>query len=170
MEDFTRQLTAFEPFFSSVAQVSGALLGLVFVALTFNPKTMGMRHDPAMRGLAQQVFADFLMVLVVSLILLIPGDSAAMTGLPLVFIGVIGLVRILRGTLVLLRAQHALRAQMLHRFGLSLLGNIGLLASGILLVRHAQTLDTWTALVGSCLLMLISGARSAWLLVMQNAE
>jgi hypothetical protein len=59
-------------FFGSIAQVSGGLVGLVFVALTFKPEMFGAAGDVGMRKLAGQVFSDFLNVLLVSLVMLIP--------------------------------------------------------------------------------------------------
>lgn len=168
--DLGKQLLELEPYFSSVAQVSGALLGLVFVALTFNPKTPGLRHDPMLRSLAEQVFADFLMVLVVTLWLLIPHPGLRQTGAVVLVIGVAGLVRFARSGLPLLRMQHALRGRLLQRFWLSLLGNIGFVVAGTLMYLGWQPTIAWSALVSSPILLLIGGARSAWLLVMHTAE
>lgn len=170
IQDFGRQLLDLEPFFSSVAQVGGALLGLVFVALTFNPRTLGLRHDPAMRNLAQQVFSDFLTVMVVSLILLLPQDTARTIGVVVAVIALAGLTRIARNGFTVLHEKHALRLQLLQRFWLSLLGYAGLLAGAVLLFRGAQSSSGWAFLEASPILLLIAGARSAWLLVMQNAE
>ncbi|MGH8189843.1 MAG: hypothetical protein ACREP2_00165 [Rhodanobacteraceae bacterium] len=170
MQDFTAQLVALQPFFSSVAQIGGALLGLIFVALTFNPKTLGMRHDPAMRGLAEQIFADFLMVMVVSLWLLVPQDDTHEIGAVVALIAVVGMVRFARnGLFPLLRDPRAAGLQTLQRFWLSLLGHIGFLVAGILLYQRTQPSIVWSALVSSPILLLISGARSTWLLVIRSA-
>lgn len=159
-----------EPYFSSVAQISGALLGLVFVALTFNPKSLGLRNNAAMRALAQQVFADFLLVMIVALTLLIPHTLTHEVGAVVAVVALVGLIRLARSAFVLANAERGVRFQLIQRFWLSLLGNVGFLAAGILLYLGTQDSAAWSALVSSPLLLLIGGARSAWLLVMHGAE
>ncbi len=169
MLDFGQQVGDFAAYFGAVAQISGSLLGLVFVALTFNPKTFALRHDIAMRSLAQQVFADFLMVMVISLFLLIPHTVARQIGLVLILSSLIGMGRIVRSVLVLRRGTTS--RPLLQRFALSLLGHIGILVAGLLLFAGGDGISmAWSALVSSPLLLLIAGSRSAWLLVTQNAE
>lgn len=161
----------FENYFSTVAQVSGGLLGLVFVALTFNPKTLGMHHDPGMRSLAEQVLADFLLVMVAALVLLLaPHITAANAGTTVAFLSLVGLIRIGRSAFTLFRGSRALRLRLLHRFWLSLMGNIGFLVAGILLYEGTHLSAAWSLMVSCPVILLLGGARSAWLLVVQNAE
>ncbi|MGH8184856.1 MAG: hypothetical protein ACREPH_14465 [Rhodanobacteraceae bacterium] len=170
MQDFTTQLVALHPFFGSVAQIGGTLLGLIFVALTFNPRTLGMRHDPILRSLAEQIFSDFVMVMLLSLWLLIPQADTRQIGAVVAAIAVAGMLRFARNSLFpLLRAPRTVGLQPLQRFWLSLLGHIGFLVAGILLYQHAQPSIVWSALVSSPILLLVSGARSTWLLVMRSA-
>lgn len=164
-------LGAFAAYFSPIAQVAGALLGLVFVALTFNPKTLGMRHDPGLRSLAEQVFADFLMVMIVSLILLIPGDVVPAVSTVMALLGVLGLLRLVRSAWVLVRSHRALQSRaLLLRFWLSALGNAGFILAGIYMARGTVPGIAGLALVASPLMLLVSGSRSAWFLVMRNTD
>ena len=55
MNDFAATLTSFANFFGAAAQVSGALVGLVFVALTYNSRLLGDGGHAGLRALAQQV-------------------------------------------------------------------------------------------------------------------
>lgn len=169
MDNFSQQLADFVPYFGAVAQISGGLLGLVFVALTFNLKTNELRDDIGMRSLAQQVFADFLMVMVISLLLLIPHTLARQIALVLVIIAMVGMLRIVRSVLALRGA--ATSRPLLQRFWLSMLGHLGILAAGLLLFmggEHASA--AWSALLMSPLVLLIAGCRSAWILVTQSVE
>jgi hypothetical protein len=77
------------PYFGAVAQVSGALLGLVFVAFTLNPKALGRRE----RNLARQTFADLLMVLVTALALLLPSTPPKQVALATLAIALAGAVQ-----------------------------------------------------------------------------
>src|SRR5690625_7540997 len=61
-----------EGFFASLAQISGTLGGLVFVALTFKPKSFMKGGDQLLTVLARQVFADFLSLLLISMLMLSP--------------------------------------------------------------------------------------------------
>lgn len=170
MLDFGQQVGDFAAYFGAVAQISGSLLGLVFVALTFNPKAFALRHDIAMRSLAQQVFADFLMVMVISLLLLVPHTVARQIGGILILLALVGTGRIVRSVIALRRGSTTSRS-LLWQFWLSLLGHIGILVAGLLLFAGGDNAPmAWSALVSSPVLLLTAGSRSAWLLVTQSAE
>lgn len=169
MNGFEQQLGEFSTYFGAVAQISGGLLGLVFVALTFNPQRLALRHDIAMRSLAQQVFADFLMVMVIGLLLLIPHTAAGQISLLLIVTAGVGIVRIARSVFAL-RREMSSRSMILQRFWLSLIGHAGILAAGCLLWSGGNLDALWSALLMSPLVLLIAGARSAWLLVMHSVE
>ncbi len=155
-----------------MAQVSGGLVGLVFVALTFNGKLTGA-GDSALRDLARQTFADFLVVLILSLILLVPHMRSENVALVMLILGAVGVYRILRTLLAILqlRRAHSPGKQLVQRFLLSMLGNLGLLVGGGLLLQpDFDTSMFWSTLFGSILGLLVSGSRSAWMLVVRDAD
>lgn len=167
---FAEQAAEWSAFFSAAAQVSGGLVGLVFVALTFNGKLAGA-GESGLRDLARQTFADFINVLVLSLALLVPHTQPENVCVVMTILGGFGIYRILRALLAIRRQRHAQTAarQLVQRFLLSMLGNAGLLAGGALLLQpqfNAQAF--WSALFGSVLGLLVSGSRSAWLLVVPD--
>gem|GEM_PF-1608554 len=168
---FSDQALEWNAFFSAVAQVSGGLVGLVFVALTFNGK-LANGGDPALRDLARQTFADFLNVLVVSLTLLVPHTLAANVGLFSMVFGSIGALRIMRALLRVLKSGDPNAGkQLLQRFLLSMVGNIGLLIAGILLfIPENNGSAFWSTLFGSIIGLLRSGSRSAWMLVAPDRD
>ena len=170
MQAFILRLADLVPYFSSVAQISGALLGLVFVALTFNPKTLAMRHDPGLRALAEQVFADFLTVMVIALFLLIPYLGFAQRGATVALAAAVSMGRLVRSVWSLWRSQRTFRAGIFQRFWLSLLGNAAFILAGFFLCTDRNNPSAWLNLVIAPILLLTSGARSAWLLVTQSAE
>lgn len=173
MDDFHQQLQQWSAFFSSTAQVSGGLVGLVFVALTFKPEAMGLSGaggDIGLRKLARQTFADFINVLLVSLLMLVP-YSGVQIGYSMALVGVLGLQRVARSVLAILRSRHqASRRTVLLRFWLSFLGNLSLSLAGFGLALGEIRADVfWSLLFAALILLLISGARSAWMLVMHDS-
>lgn len=178
----TAELAAsLENYFGAVAQVSGGLVGLMFVALTFNIRALGLRGDPALRTLAQQTLSDFLLVLVLSLAMLIPGLPASNLGLVLGVVGAVGIARAVRSLFVVRRAgaAGAGRGVLARRFGLSIVGNAFLLGAGLLVLvpafggAPAQAADLSAAgslLVSAPIMLLLSGCRTAWLLVLHGAD
>jgi hypothetical protein len=157
-------LQAMAGYFSTVAQVSGGLLGLVFVAISFNTKVLGENGNPALRDLARQTFADFLVVLMVSLFGLFPVGVDLPMGVLLISIAATGTLRIARGFVLSVRAGER-RPVVLNRFGLSLLGHAGLFAAGAVALRSELDVPQFqTFLLAATLILLIAGSRSAWIL------
>ena len=169
MEDFGAFMHSAEPYFGAVAQVSGAMLGLIFVAFTFNPKALGRRE----RNLAQQTFADLLMVLIMALALLLPSTPPKEVALATLAIALAGAVQLAMNLARLLRDVPEARTPiaLLRRYGLSFLGHAGLLvASALFLGQGAASATMRSLLLLSPLAVLVAGSRSAWTLVVQNAE
>lgn len=174
MSDYQTTLGSFQNFFSAIAQVDGALVGLVFVALTFNDNLMGSRGHPGLSALARQIFLDFLMVLVVALLMLLPampatfGGSLEFAGLGEVMLATIGIVSIMRSVVVVWRDSARLgdRRLLLQRFWLSLAGNASLLFSGLLALQGRWAgAAYWGLLISGVMMLMLSASRSAWLLV-----
>jgi hypothetical protein len=111
-------------------------------------------------------------VLVISLVLLAPRLSP-LSAAPFIFIsGLLGAQRILRSLLSMLRraAWRNASRQVVSRFLLSMLGNSGLLLAGALLIVPDHDPATfWSTLFGSMIGLLLSGSRSAWMLVTHDA-
>jgi len=169
LENFDTFMESSSAYFAAVAQVGGAMLGLVFVAFTFNPKALGTRE----RNLAQQTFADLLMVLVVALMLLLPNVSIGETAGLMIAAAVFGLVQMARNLRRLLRSGADAawnRTSVRRHYGLSLLGHLGVLVAGVLLLWQGGAGATMRdLLLLGPMALLVSGCRSAWLLVVSNA-
>ena len=167
MEDFIQMTHDWTNFFAALAQISGALVGLVFVALTFNNRALGLNGNPMLGALARQTFADFITLLFISMMMLAPHLSAAMSGWVLLLLCAIGFARIL-GSLFRLRA-HLRHSALLQRFVLSAAGHLMLGVAGAELVRgHIGPGRTGSLLLSGALMLMLSGCRSAWLLVLND--
>ena len=173
MDAFTEIAQAAQSFFSSLAQVSGGLVGLVFVAMTFNTRALGPQGDPVLKTLAQQTFSDFVMLLLVSLVMQIPHISLSSVGFSFLAICVVDTLRIGRN---LMQLRQHLRGpgggwRMLQRFALSALANVMIAWMSVELLRGDPHPDlTFSLLFSAVMMLLISGCRSAWLLVVQDMK
>jgi hypothetical protein len=94
--EFAAAVDTWNAFYSAVAGVAATLVGLLFVSLALNPAVMGEDAPAGLRVWAAESFHNFLIVLVVALVALIPGDTPEVFAITLVFVGVTGLVRVAR--------------------------------------------------------------------------
>ena len=173
MDSFSQMTQDWAGFFSALAQVSGGLVGLVFVALTFKPKDLGAGGDPMLGALARQTFYDFLLLLFISLLMLVPHMSTMNLAVIMLAVGGIGCGRIL-ATLVRLRRH--LRGSgggwvIGRRFMLGALAHVTLGGAGVeMLLPKASADVSVSLLLNGVLMLLLSGCSSAWLLVLHEAE
>ncbi len=91
---FADQIATWQAFFTTVAGLAATLAGLLFVGLGLNPRIMAPNGPPGMRVLAAQTFHHFLVLLVIALIALVPDETARPLAIPLLIVGVQGLVRV----------------------------------------------------------------------------
>jgi hypothetical protein len=173
LDDFTQLFSAWSGFFSALAQVSGGLVGLVFVALTFNHKALGVGSNPVLAALAQQTFADFLLLLLISLVMLVPQISVLNLGGLLAGFSIADILRTLR-KLFGLRAHWRTPAagwQIMQRFLLSVVAHVLIAWAGVALLLGGATPSLEASLMFSGIIMLLlSGCRSAWLLLVHTGE
>lgn len=168
MNSFDLMTHDWSAFFGAMAQISGSLVGLVFVALTFNRQLLGDGKDPILGILARQTFADFIVLLLVSLAMLAPHMAAEDVGAFILVVAILDVLHVSVG-LWKQRAQLFRRASgwtLPQRFILSIVGRAMLGWVGIELVRGdgvPARIDMM--LFVGVLMLLLSGCRSAWLLL-----
>lgn len=173
MDSFSQMTQDWANFFGALAQVSGGLVGLVFVALTFNARALGTGGDPLLGALARQTFGDFLILLLISLVMLTPHFASANVGATLLSFVAIDMLRLVRS---LMRLRRHLRGpsgrwEVIQRFVLSGMAHLLLGLVGLELMRgNTAPGVTGSTLFAGIILMLLSGCRSAWLLVIQEVD
>jgi hypothetical protein len=91
---FAEQIPAWHDFYATVAGLSETLVGLLFVGLDLNPRIIAADGPTEMRILAAQTFHNFLVLLVISHIALIPDDTAQTLAITLVIVRVHGVLRV----------------------------------------------------------------------------
>jgi len=168
---FGQMIVDWAGFFGALAQVSGGLVGLVFVALTFNSRVLGVGSNPLLGALAEQTFADFLLLLLISLVMLVPHTAADNVGLVFALLSAADMARIVHK---LFRLRAGLRTQaggwrIAQRFVLSGVAHLMILWVGVELMRGEPDPGLTSSLLFSgIVLLLLAGCRSAWLLLVHT--
>ena len=88
--DFTAAIAAWHDFYNLTGSAAFTLAGLVFVAVSINIGMFALAGEQGdLVQFARQTLGNFLALMLISLIFMIPGQDPYGTGIPLLFIGVI---------------------------------------------------------------------------------
>jgi len=156
--------------FGAVAgAASGALVGLLFVAISLNRDRIA-RHR-ALRASALQTLMVFILPLMIALLLLTPHQSSRALGIEIIILGVIhglGLAIVGRGKREAGGELNSRLARLLDVITPNLLTTVLVLAAGASLVAgHANALY-W--LVPAVVVAFIGGVANAWLFLIRDPE
>ena len=91
---FSDQIAKWTEFYTTVAGLAATLVGLLFVGLSLNPRIMATDEHTGLRVLAAQTFHNFIILLVIALVALIPDESAYDLAITLLIVGLQGLLRV----------------------------------------------------------------------------
>ena len=170
MNTFAEMLKGWESFYVAVSTSAATLIGLLFVALSINMKLLRGKDGRHRRDIAIRTFGDFLFVLMLSLIFLVPYQETNGFAFALFALG------IARG-LALVRQAWKVRQAPTHPSDLTrksrdyafpLLASFGLIAVGVLVLRGQW--GSLNLMVGVVAALLVSACLNAWFLLMQHAE
>src|SRR5690348_10365253 len=130
MDEFLKQLQAWQPFFITLASVCATLAGLLFVAVSLHPDRAHEQGKAHLRNLAHHTFGDFLQVLFVGIFFSVPLAVPTFYGLATLCIVASGVKDVTGRVIQAWRGARGEphRAYFLKRVGLSLLGRALLLA------------------------------------------
>jgi hypothetical protein len=92
--EFAAAVDSWNAFYSAVAGTAATLVGLHFVSLALNPTVMGDERPAGPRVWAGQTVHNFLMVLVMALVALIPGETPEAMAITVGNVGGTGLFRV----------------------------------------------------------------------------
>ena len=149
-------------FFAAVAGVAATLVGLLFVALALNPLVMGDQTPAGLRTWAGQTFHNFLMILTVALIALIPEQTVVSFAASLVVIGALGVGRVVmdaRKTRTDPNPEWRRRSALM-RFAAQLAGYLSCIWAGIGIWRGEPDDLYW--LISFVFFLMFSAAGSCW--------
>jgi hypothetical protein len=155
-------------FYIVAGTASATLIGLLFVSLALHLRAVLAR--PEVRGLARSTLANFALVLLVALVLVIPQDGQG-AGIELEIAGVVSAIIIVSPVVASIQSgTRTIRSRLLIlRFALSFLGYAGTLAGGILLSNGSFT-PAFAALAAATITLLIISLRNSWDLLVSVGE
>lgn len=167
METFAQAIQPWQAFYAAVSGATATLVGLLFVSLSLNLDLVAGKEHADTRTLAIQTFSNFIYVLAISLVFLIPNPSPSGLGITFLIFGALGTIDVVRS---IVSGAHGggyrwrTRAQRLRFIG----GRYLLLLASYLTLALVA-IDLWTgdtSNLGWVLFvifsLLISGTVTAW--------
>jgi hypothetical protein len=97
VSDFSSELTSLHPFFTLLGGAAATFVGLLFIAVTWNPYLLASQADPRLLRVVVNAFRDLLFILILSLLLLLPLNSAKEVGQGLIYPSAVFLMLLLVG-------------------------------------------------------------------------
>lgn len=96
MDAFAETVAGWHEFYLLAGTAAATLIGLLFVAVSLHIDVVTHTTAQGARTLANQSFSNFIYILAFSLVFLIPQTAPAGLGLPLLIMGALGCVGIMR--------------------------------------------------------------------------
>jgi hypothetical protein len=165
---FSEQLREWQAFYSTVALASVTLAGLLFVSLSLHPGTGRARSESSLWRLARSSFGDFLYVLMLGLVFLVPHQAQMGLAIALLALGLsrgYGLARqALQSLKTRPRAQRV--AQSLREIALP-----GLASVILVVVAVEVQVGNMVAIYGLVIVvaaLLASASWTAWLILVER--
>lgn len=159
-------MTEWQPFYATVAAVVATLTGLLFVGLSLNRERLAADENRGYRRLALRSFEDYLFVLAVAIIMLIPRLDGRWIGQILFVLGATRSVRLVRNWQhpAYRHLQRRTRWETAREYGFPLASCLGLcgLAAAIYLGQYKPVYYVVVILVE----LLFTASRGAWRLLM----
>ena len=167
MGTFAAAVGGWHDFYMVVGTAAATLVGLLFVSLSLNPHVIAAGEGSSLRVLATQTFANFLLVLMIAVVFLIPDQGPLGLGLPLLGIGGYGLYLTSRRLLRARRsAEHPWRRGGIARHvGAAAVCNGGLVAVAVLALLGSTASLYW--LIPVILILIYEAVLNAWHLLLQ---
>jgi hypothetical protein len=168
MEQFTQQLKDWQIFYSTVALASVTLAGLLFVSLSLHSESILSRKESSKMRLARSSFGDFLYLLMLGLVFLVPHQVPMGLAVALFVLGAsrgYGLARqAVRVAHNRARGEKATNA--LREIALPALASFGLIVVGVEVLRG--DLLSLYGLVIVVAALLATASWNAWLILVEE--
>ena len=168
MESFNDTLTHWQPFFTAVAGVAATLAGLLFVALSINRDRITAQKSRVWLRAAERSFADLIYVLFIALMFLIPAHEAYSLGIPLTCLAAFWAFHLFRFLRRFVRdsRERPLTVGRFREYALQTI-SFGCFVAACIEVYRGALLVTFL-LVPVIAMLLYSGSRSAWMLLIME--
>ena len=171
MNGFSQLVQEWQVFYATIATSAATLVGLLFVSMSLNLGLFGWVENIGLKKLAGQSLLNFLYVIVFAIIFLIPRQGPTGLGLPLICIGIMGLIKTTFNVRTLLSntPQGIFERSALVRVAMALVAFLVLIIVSFLVMVHANA-DSLRWLVAPMILLLISASTSTWSLLIGAHE
>jgi hypothetical protein len=170
LDTFTQQLREWQLFYSTVALASVTLAGLLFVSLSLHHESIKGRRDTRMLSLARGSFGDFLYLLMIGLVFLVPHQVPFGLAVALFVLGAARAIGTLREVMRSSRSGLAQRSRsrLLRELALPAIASLGLIVVGIEVIRGNMLAIYALVLVVAALLA--TASWNAWLILVEQEE
>ena len=167
MSEFSGVVAGWHEFYVMIGTAAATLMGLLFVSLSLNAHIKSGEENASFRVLAVHTFSNFLFVLLVAIIFLIPLQSFLGLGVPLLLMGAAGLYGSVKRLFQARRVnkQAMSRTKVLRRTAGSGLCYLGLLAISISVLRGQTRGLYW--LVPVMIVLVGEAIINAWILLIR---
>jgi hypothetical protein len=163
-QEFGAELAGWHDFFLATAGASAALLGLLFVGVSINLGTIAAAERADLRTRAAQAFSNLVFVVMVALVMLIPDPEPSMIALALAAVAALGLVRVGRNLLTILRARQRLGTLIptLRRIGWTAVADVILAFTAWRIAETDGEAAVVSNLVAVVFVLLLGAADISW--------
>jgi hypothetical protein len=166
MDSFNSSLQSWQLFYATVAAASATLTGLLFVSLSLNRERLKGAGARKTIAIARQTFVDFLYLLMMSLVFIVPHQIPASLTIALLVLGVSRGIGFIREAAMSLRDKSMSLELVIKEIGLPFAASLGLITVAI-----AINLGATNAIYGLVVVvaaLLITACWNAWTLLMQE--
>jgi len=88
MTEFAQLVSGWQWFYQGLCEADATLAGLLFVSLTFNSSIMQDSKNDYLQRLAEQTLSNYISLIIISLLFLVPNQIPVGIGIPLLAISV----------------------------------------------------------------------------------
>jgi hypothetical protein len=167
MNGFGQLVQEWQVFYATIAASAATLVGLLFVSMSLNVGMFSDTENIGLKKLASQTLLNFLYAIVFAIIFLIPRQGPIGLGLPLMCVGIVGLIKTVSNLCALFSnpPRGILRRTTFVRAGMALVAFLALIIVSFLVMVRANANSLYW-LVAPMILLLISASANTWSLLM----
>jgi len=166
MNKFLESLQSWQLFYATVGAATAALTGLLFVSLTLNRERLKGKRAEITKHTARRTFGDFLYVLMISFVFIVPHQVPYSLAIALFVLG------LSRGIGLLREAAHQHNNKSFRKFNypkeilLPLTASLGLIIVALLVIM--EMMNALYGLVIVIAALLVTACWNAWLLLIEE--
>ena len=166
MEIFQASIQSWQVFYATVAAVSATLTGLLFVSLSLNRDRLKEQNPRTIIGRARQTFGDFLYVLMISLVFIVPHQLPLSLSIALLVLGLSRGIAFFRQAAISLKNKSISLLILVKEIGLPFTASLGLIIVAIAI--NFGVMDAIYGLVAVIAALLVTACWNAWLLLIEE--